>query len=117
VYSASGCWTDHYTLGLLTFTGKDDLLDPNKWKKSSEPVFSQSKENSVFAPGHNSFFRSPDGKEDWILYHANPQPGQGCGGHRSPRAQRFSWKQDGSPDFGQPVKENSIIEKPSGTGK
>jgi GH43 family beta-xylosidase len=38
-------------------------------------VFQTSEENGVYAPGHNSFFTSPDGKEDWILYHANTKPG------------------------------------------
>jgi GH43 family beta-xylosidase len=113
VYSASGCWTDSYALGLLSFTGKNNLLDPAQWKKSAEPVFKQSKENSVYAPGHNSFFKSPDGKEDWILYHANSLPGQGCGKQRSPRAQKFTWKKDGTPDFGEPVKENTAIAIPS----
>ena len=59
--------------------------------------------SGAFGPGHNSFFQSPDGKEDWILYHANPEAGQGCGNRRSPRAQRFTWKPDGTPDFGRPV--------------
>lgn len=113
VYSASGCWTDFYALGLLSFTGKKDLLDAAQWKKNPEPVFKQSKENSVYAPGHNSFFKSPDGKEDWILYHANSQPGQGCGGHRSPRAQKFTWNKGGTPNFGEPVKENIPLPVPS----
>lgn len=113
VYSASGCWTDFYALGLLSFTGKNNLMDSTKWKKNSQPVFKQSKENAVYAPGHNSFFKSPDGKEDWILYHANTLPGQGCGKHRSPRAQKFTWKNDGTPDFGEPVKENTAIAIPS----
>lgn len=113
VYSASGCWTDYYALGLLTFTGKRNLLDSTKWIKRSEPVFKQSPENSVYAPGHNSFFKSPDGKEDWILYHANSKPGLGCGRNRSPRAQKFSWNSDGSPVFGEPLKEGTPIDAPS----
>lgn len=113
VYSASGCWTDHYSLGLLSFSGKKNLLDSSKWKKAPEPVFQGSKENAVFAPGHNSFFKSPDGKQDWILYHANSFPGQGCGRHRSPRAQRFSWNKDGTPNFGEPVKEHTPIPIPA----
>ena len=104
VFSASGCWTDNYALGLLRFRGGENLLDPASWVKDKEPVFSSSPENGIYAPGHNSFFKSPDGKEDWILFHANDKPGQGCGGFRSPRAQKFSWKSDGSPDFGQPLK-------------
>ena len=114
VYSASGCWTDYYALGMLTAASESDLLDPQSWQKSRQPVFRQSPENSVYATGHNSFFKSPDGSEDWILYHANPQPGQGCGKHRSPRAQKFTWKKDGTPDFGVPVKEGEILIAPSG---
>ncbi|WP_316796995.1 glycoside hydrolase family 43 protein [Pedobacter agri] len=112
IYSASGCWTDFYALGMLTLKGKD-LLDVNSWEKSTQPVFKQSPENGVYAPGHNSFFKSPDGKEDWILYHANSGPGQGCGGKRSPRAQKFTWNADGSPNFGIPVKTDEELNIPS----
>jgi GH43 family beta-xylosidase len=40
------------------------------------------------------------------LYHANNQPGLGCGRFRSPRAQKFTWNADGSPNIGIPVKKN-----------
>jgi GH43 family beta-xylosidase len=113
VYSASGCWTEYYSLGLLTFKGKRNLLDSSSWVKSINPVFERSVENGVFAPGHNSFFKSPNGKENWILYHANSKPGQGCGNKRSPRAQKFTWNSDGSPNFGVPVKEAVAITVPS----
>jgi GH43 family beta-xylosidase len=113
VYSASGCWTDYYALGLLSFTGNKKLMVTRKWKKNPDPVFKQSKENEVYAPGHNSFFKSPDGKEDWILYHANSKPGEGCGRHRSPRAQKFTWNKDGTPNFGEPVKEGLALPIPS----
>jgi GH43 family beta-xylosidase len=113
IYSASGCWTDFYALGMLTASAGSDLLDPASWKKSAEPVFRQNIDSSVYAPGHNSFFVSPDGKENWILYHANNKPGQGCGGFRSPRAQRFTWKADGTPDFGMPVKEGLLMPVPA----
>ena len=113
VYSASGCWTDSYCLGMLTFTGKNNLLDPGVWKKDPLPVFKQKPESGAYAPGHNSFFKSPDGKEDWIVYHANPLPGQGCGRFRSPRAQKFTWNKDGTPDFGEPSKTDVPIPVPS----
>lgn len=112
VYSASGCWTDNYTLGLLELTGRD-LMDPKSWKKHPEPVFSSDPENGVYATGHNSFFVSPNGKENWILYHANSQPGQGCGRFRTPRAQRFTWNKDGTPNFGRPVKEGVYMTIPA----
>ncbi|RFZ84823.1 glycosyl hydrolase family 43 [Mucilaginibacter terrenus] len=113
IYSASGCWTDNYALGMLSAPASADLLDPKSWKKNAKPVFQQSKENSVYAPGHNSFFKSPDGKEDWILYHANSKPGCGCGGQRSPRMQMFTWNKDGTPNFGLPVKTGVAIKAPS----
>jgi GH43 family beta-xylosidase len=115
VYSSSGCWTDYYALGMLTTNINSDLLDPKSWAKSAQPVFKQSPQNSVYAPGHNSFFTSPDGKQDWILYHANSEPGQGCGNKRSPRAQQFTWQKDGSPYFGEPVKIGVELMMPSGT--
>ncbi|TSJ35932.1 family 43 glycosylhydrolase [Mucilaginibacter corticis] len=115
VYSASGCWTDYYALGMLTADANSDLLDQRSWAKSPDPVFKQSPENKVYATGHNSFFKSPDGKQDWILYHANPQPGMGCGDDRSPRAQQFTWHKDGTPDFGKPLPTGIALAIPSGT--
>lgn len=117
VYSASGCWTDNYALGLLRFTGKRNLMDSAAWQKSLSPVFKTSVENGVYAPGHNSFFKSPDKKEDWILYHANSAPGMGCGEGRAPRAQKFTWKADGSPNFGIPVKAGVLMQVPATTEK
>ena len=111
-YSASACWTDYYALGMLTAVSGSDLLDPKSWTKSQQPVFRQSPAAKVYAPGHNSFFKSPDGRE-WLIYHANSAPGQGCGWHRAPRAQPFTWKSDGTPDFGKPVPAG--VEIPLGT--
>jgi GH43 family beta-xylosidase len=115
IFSASGCWTDSYCLGMLTFNGKDNLLDPINWSKNPLPVFKQKPESGVYAPGHNSFFTSPDGKESWIVYHANAKPGQGCGGYRAPFAQKFFWRKDGTPDLGEPVNSNIPIANPSGS--
>jgi GH43 family beta-xylosidase len=114
IYSASGCWTDSYALGMLTADADADLLDPASWSKSPTPVFSGSPQAGAYAPGHNSFFVSPDGSEDWIMYHANPGPGMGCGGRRSPRMQRIEWRADGTPDFGTPVPLGEPVERPSG---
>lgn len=112
VFSASGCWTDYYSLGFLSFKG-EDILDPANWKKHPKPIFTTSVENGVYAPGHNSFFKSPDGTEDWILYHANSNPGEGCGVNRSPRMQKIKWNEDGTPNLGVPVSETTVLEIPS----
>src|SRR5690606_42126076 len=113
VFSASGCWTDQYSLGVLEFTGEDDLLNPLHWKKHKKPLLTQSKKNKVYGTGHNSFFKSPDGKQDWILYHANSGPGQGCGGFRSPRMQPLHWDENGFPVVGEPVSQTTILNTPS----
>ena len=113
IYSASGCWTDFYALGMLTASADSDIMNAASWKKHLQPVFKQSVENGVYAPGHNSFFKSPDGTEDWILYHANDQPGQGCGTYRSPRTQKFTWNDDGTPNFGIPVPPKMKLTVPS----
>jgi GH43 family beta-xylosidase len=115
IYSASGCWTDRYELGELQASASANLMDPQTWTKLNHPVFFEAPRLGVFGPGHNGFFKSPDGTQDWIIYHANPKTHEGCGSNRSPRIQRFSWKADGSPDFGRPVAPGVEMAKPSGT--
>ncbi|RPI44685.1 MAG: glycosyl hydrolase family 43, partial [Bacteroidetes bacterium] len=115
IYSASGCWTPYYTLGMLEAGTGSDLLDPGSWTKHDSPVFTMSEENGVYGTGHNSFFKSPDGKEDWILYHANDRADQGCGEFRKPRAQKIRWNSRGYPEFGEALSTSTAILKPSGT--
>ncbi len=117
IYSASACWTDYYSLGMLEAREGSDLLDAASWKKSPMPLFWESAKAGAFGPGHGAFFQSPDGKEDWMLYHANPQPHQGCGGRRSPRVQPFGWKAGGTPDFRRPVGIGVPMAAPSGEGQ
>ncbi|WP_158534903.1 glycoside hydrolase family 43 protein [Mucilaginibacter hurinus] len=100
-YTANTCVTDNVSLGLLTLKSGSDPLVAENWTKSASPVFSSSRD--AYGPAFNGFFKSADGKEDWIIYNANPLPGQGCNVTRTPRIQKFGWKADGSPDFGAPV--------------
>ena len=113
VYSASGSWTDHYALGMLTYEG-GNILDAASWHKTTTPVFENSAAASAFGPGHNSFVKSPDGSEDWIVYHAIDTSGGGWPG-RSVRAQRFDWDAHGRPQFGRPVPSGVAITGPSGS--
>jgi GH43 family beta-xylosidase len=113
IYSASGCWTPNYKLGMLIYNGGDPLSG-DSWDKHPEPVFQRSDENGVFAPGHNGFFKSPDGTEDWIVYHANDTVTGACDDGRTTRVQRFTWNEDGTPNFGVPVSTEEVIAAPSG---
>lgn len=109
IYSASGMWTDNYCLGELAWNGGDPM-DPKSWDKKPEPVFASSAD--VFGPGHCSFVPSPDGMEDWIVYHAHIH--QGSGARRDVRMQHFTWNADGSPNFGTPIAGGVPIVRPSG---
>jgi GH43 family beta-xylosidase len=113
-YSASGCWNDDYSLGLLTLKDGGNPLIAADWTKTPSPVFTKNTSGRAYGPGHNSFFKSADGTEDWILYHANPSSGLGCGDSRNPRMQKFTWNVDGTPAFGQPVAAGAAVTKPSG---
>lgn len=109
IYSASGSWTDDYCLGRLTCTD-GNVMNASSWTKTG-PVFK--KAATAYGPGHCSFTKSPDGKEDWIVYHACELPGGGWDG-RSIRAQKFTWSGN-NPSFGTPVATGTAITVPSGT--
>lgn len=113
-YSASGCWTADYRLGLLRASLHDDLLSPGAWRKSATHVFARNDAAKVFGPGHNGFFRSPDGREDWMVYHAVDASTGDCGGKRTVRAQPIRWSADGTPDFGVPLPLDARQPLPSG---
>jgi len=114
IYSASGCWTDDYALGMLNLKDGGDPLVLSDWTKSQQPVFTKKPANNAFAPGHASFFKSPDGNEDWIIYHANNNSGDGCADKRNIRIQKFGWNADGTPNFGEPLKTGTSVNVPSG---
>lgn len=113
IYSASYCATPDYKLGMLTYTGGDPL-NRSSWIKNPEPIFQRSDENGVFGPGHNGFFKSPDGTEDWIVYHANDSATGACDPQRTTRVQKITWNADGTPNLGIPVSASDDIPAPSG---
>jgi GH43 family beta-xylosidase len=105
VYSASGCWTDDYCLGLLTLAPNADPLLPASWTKTG-PVFT--KQTGAYGPGHNCVFQDDFGQW-WNVYHANNLTGQGCGGYRQVRLQRLFWNSNNTPYFGTPIPIGSLV--------
>ncbi|MET0209533.1 MAG: glycoside hydrolase family 43 protein [Burkholderiaceae bacterium] len=113
VYSA-GHTAAVYYLGLLELVGKDPML-PSSWRKTPKPVFGphEGPDGGVYAPGHCSFTKSPDGKEDWIVYHAKDVYENDATG-RTMRVQRFDWSADGAPVFGEAMPAGKALKRPSG---
>lgn len=68
-YSASATGAC-YCMGMLSISVQGNLLDPQEWKKERQPVMRTDWEKGILGPGHNSFTKSEDGKEDIMIYHA-----------------------------------------------
>jgi len=110
VYSCRESWMVEYRQGMLQLRNPDgNLLDPSNWKKQG-PVFEGNAQ--VYGVGHCSFVKSPDGTEDWIVYHSKKSTTPGW--ERDVRMQPFSWKADGTPDFGAAIPAGKQISRPSG---
>lgn len=113
IYSTRESWLKEYRLGQLALADTSrNPMKPENWKKSG-PVFQGTEE--VYGVGHCSFAKSPDGTEDWILYHTKKSTKPGW--DRDIRLQPFSWHADGSPNFGSPVPAGKPLEVPSGEEK
>jgi GH43 family beta-xylosidase len=105
--SFSGSATDeNYAMGLLTADENSDVMDPNSWCKSKEPVFKTCYESGQYGPGHNSFTVSDDGSQDTLVYHVRNYT-EIVGDplydpNRHTCAKEFTWNPDGTPNFGFP---------------
>lgn len=107
-YSCSGSWQATYKLGLLTLAPDGDPMNPAAWTKSPQPAFQSTA--ATFGAGHNCFVLSADGGDDWLVYHAKVQRADGW--PRTLRAQPFTWRSDGTPDFGAPVEAGVPLRAP-----
>ncbi|NIK77171.1 GH43 family beta-xylosidase [Paenibacillus castaneae] len=114
-YSGAGSWTPFYSIGLLSLEAGADPLDAANWTKSEQPLMAMDADAGVYGPGHNTFVSSPDGLEDWIVYHGTTSEFDGWN-NRKARAQRVTWNEAGKPLFGKPLSLSTAIPVPSGTG-
>ncbi|HKG08193.1 MAG TPA: glycoside hydrolase family 43 protein [Pedobacter sp.] len=114
IYSASFCGTDDYALGMLTLKASGNPMVSSDWEKNPQPVLTKQPQNKAFGPGHCAFFTSPDGKETWLIYHANSNSGEGCAEMRNIRIQQFTFNPSGFPVFQEPVASGLKVKRPSG---
>ncbi|MFC4402649.1 family 43 glycosylhydrolase [Gracilibacillus xinjiangensis] len=104
-FSASAT-DENYAVGLLYADTDSDLLNPDSWEKTKEPVMVSNDANSEYGPGHNSFSVDENGYEV-IVYHARPYKGFNTENplydhNRHARIQRLFWTKEGFPYFGEP---------------
>ena len=112
VYSAARVDTPFYCLGLLELVGNDPM-EYQSWKKHKDGcVFHQNPLGGIYGTGHASFTTSPDGEESYVVYHAQTTPNPYSDLYRSVRIQKFTWNEDGTPNF--PLAGNGPFPVPSG---
>ncbi len=111
VYSACDARKPDYRLGMLVADENADLLAPKSWRQHPAPVFARDDAARVYGPGHHCFFKSPDGTQDWVAYHAK-RTRRLTYKDRVPCAKRIAWNDDGTPDFGTPPPFGAALEEP-----
>ena len=107
-YSGSSAGPDN-CVGVV-YNEDGDFLNPDSWTKMEEPILSKS--STILGPGHNGIFQSPDGTEDWIVYHARESAGdtnRWCWA-----AQKLEWDDYGLPMAITPAPWGTVMDAPSG---
>ncbi len=115
-YSACDTGKPDYQVGYLWMPADGDPMRPDSWVQHPVPLLSRRDEAEVYGPGHHSFFKSPDGREDWIAYHAKTTSAFTYDG-RTTRAQKLGWDGEGFPQVVRPVPLGEDVAVPSGEGR
>ncbi len=111
-YSTNSSNSNWYCLAYCTLLGDTteemlkNIMNPEVdsfgnsvgWHKEEKPFMEADLyDREVIGPGHNSFVKSPDGTEDWIVYHSTKEQHSEIsreGWDRLARLQKLSWKDD-----------------------
>ncbi|MFD7921254.1 family 43 glycosylhydrolase [Streptomyces sp. NPDC059740] len=112
-YSTCDTGKPDYQLWAASLDDTADPLVPGNWHSHDGAVFSRADDHGVFGPGHHAFFKSPDGTQDWIVYHAKTTA-EYTYSDRTTRAQQISWNADGTPDLGVPLAMGATQDLPAG---
>jgi GH43 family beta-xylosidase len=102
--------SDGYRLSYLMNTD-GDFLNEDSWTRTNN-VFVAT--DDVSGPARAGFVKSPDGKEDWMIYHSRVYKGTERSSWRQVNIKKMGWNEDGTPDFGDPVSPGEWQDLPSG---
>lgn len=111
-YSASGIWTIYHALGMLVAPATSDLLDPESWTKSPEPLFTRGEQETSLCGTSNiclitdastsRLVISADGTQTPLLFEGL-WTDDSESEHRSVFLGSVRWTEAGLPDFGHPA--------------
>lgn len=112
-YSACDTGKPDYKVGYLWVAEDADPMKVESWVQQKTPLLERADANGVFGPGHHGFFKSPDGTQDWIVYHGKTTVDYTYKG-RNTRAQRLEWDADGFPKKVVPLPLDAKVPLPAG---
>ncbi|WP_328868863.1 glycoside hydrolase family 43 protein [Streptomyces sp. NBC_00287] len=112
-YSTCDTGKPDYQVWMMSLPNGANPLTPSAWTQHNGPLFSRADDRGVYGPGHHAFFKSPDGTEDWMVYHAKTTSTYTYT-DRTTRAQKITWNADGSPNLGRPLALGATQDLPSG---
>lgn len=110
MYAGNYSKSNEYVVAALRLTG--DPMDAQAWEKFSKPILRSNEEEELYAPGHASFTKSPDGTEDWIVYHSAKASNSGW--DRNGRIQKITWVNDTPTISEGMIYNDEVIPLPSG---
>ena len=108
IYSSDG-----YRMNLYRFDGDslEDFGNNSKWT-TWENAFTAT--SNVSGPARASFVKSADGTEDWMVYHSRVYKEVEDNWWCQNNIKKFTWDEDGTPNFGVPASTNRKYDLPSG---
>ena len=99
MYAANAAHLPEYCLALMRCNDPQNILDPKSWEKEPEPILTG--RGDVYGPGHACIVPSPDGTEEYLVFHSkfdldNTLPG---GWNRVINLLRLHWDEESRPVF------------------
>jgi GH43 family beta-xylosidase len=112
VYSTCDTGKPDYQLWMMSIATADDPTNVAAWTQHDGAILARDDAAGVWGPGSSGFFKSPDGSEDWIVYHAK-NTSEYTYDFRTTRAQPITWNA-GLPVIGAPIPTSTTLHVPSG---
>lgn len=122
MYAANAAHLPEYCLALMRCNDPEHILDHKSWEKEPQPILTG--RGDVYGPGHACIVPSPDGTEDYLVFHSkfdldNTLPG---GWNRVINLLRLHWDEESRPVFdplpmrgeGRPLPSGEVPMMPGG---